>query len=274
VYDVSLDEHSVGRLALMGDLREALEADALHLNFQPKVLLSDETCVGVEVLLRWRHHSFGQIPPDQIIPLAEQTGLIQTLTYWVLDKALEQCAAWRQQGLDLPVAVNLSVLNLQDENLPQRVRESLERHHLTARDLVLEITESAMMANPASSMENLTLLHQMGIPLTIDDFGTGFSSLAYLKNLPVSELKLDKSFIIGLCAGAEDEVIVRSTIELAHNLGLRVVAEGVETDVARDLLISFGCDLAQGYFYSRPVEGDRVMGWVTSHNEHIPEPLV
>jgi len=266
-YDVSQDEHSVGRLSLMGDLHDALEADELHLHFQPKVSLTDGSCVGAEALLRWKHDKFGQIPPDQIIPLAEQTGLIQSLTYWVLDKALAQCALWRQQGLMLPVSVNLSVLNLQDEEMAERVRTSLEQHGLLAQDLVLEITESAMMANPASSVEKLTDIYQMGIPLSIDDFGTGFSSLAYLKDLPVTELKLDKSFITDLCVGAEDEVIVRSTIELAHNLGLRVVAEGVETDDTHKLLQIYGCDQAQGYFYNRPIEGSKMLGWLKQRNE-------
>ena len=264
-YDIEQDEYSIGRLALMGDLRDAIQNDELSLQFQPQLRLADQTCVGVEVLLRWRHAKYGQIPPDQIITLAERTDLINPLAYWVIDQALMQCAHWRQQGLTLTVAVNLSVLNLQDGGLIEHVKTTLQRHDLPPPSLMLEITESAMMANPVSAMDNLSQLADMGVQLSIDDFGTGFSSLAYLKNLPVVELKLDKSFIIQLRAGADDEVIVRSTIDLGHNLGLRVVAEGVETLAASELLKDFGCDLVQGYYYSHPLDVSQLGRWLQAH---------
>jgi diguanylate cyclase (GGDEF)-like protein len=261
-YDIEQDEHSIGRLAIMNDLRDALQNDELYLQFQPQLDLDDESCVGVEALLRWHHDKYGQIPPDQIVSMAERTDLINPLAYWVIDHALQQCAQWRQQKQTLTVAINLSVLNLEDDKLMDQVQASLQRHELPPGVLILEITESAMMANPVSAMENLTKLADLGIQLAIDDFGTGFSSLTYLKNLPVVELKLDKSFITHLRPGDDDEVIVRSTIDLGHNLGLRIVAEGVETIEASDLLKEFGCDFVQGYYYSKPLDAEKLGDWL------------
>lgn len=265
-YDIEQDDYSIGRLALAGDLRDALQNDELSLQFQPQLSLVDQTCVGVEALLRWNHAKYGQIPSDQIITLAERTDLIIPLAYWVIDQAVSQCAHWQQLGLTLSVAVNLSVYNLQDTNLIEQVQATLQRYNLPPSSLVLEITESAMMANPVFAMENLSQLADMGVKLSIDDFGTGFSSLAYLKNLPVEELKLDKSFIIQLRPGSDDEVIVRSTIDLGHNLGLRVVAEGVETSAASELLKDFGCDFVQGYFYSHPLDALQLEDWLHAHS--------
>jgi EAL domain-containing protein (putative c-di-GMP-specific phosphodiesterase class I) len=264
-YDTEQDEYSIGRLALVADLRSALEQDELSLQFQPQLRLADQRCIGVEALLRWRHADYGQIPPDQIVALAERTDLINPLTYWVINQAVSHCAQWHQQGLGLNVAVNLSVFNLQDADLITQVKAILQRHDLPPASLMLEVTESAMMANPTFAMENLRKLAAMGIQLAIDDFGTGFSSLAYLKNLPVVELKLDRAFITHLRAGASDEVIVRSTIELGHNLGLRVVAEGVETIDASELLQDFGCDLVQGYYYSHPLDAPQLERWLKAH---------
>jgi predicted signal transduction protein with EAL and GGDEF domain len=265
-YDIEQDEHSIGRLAIMNDLRDALQNDELYLQFQPQLDLGNESCVGVEALLRWNHGKYGQIPPDQIVGMAERTDLINPLAYWVIDHALRQCAQWRQQKQTLTVAVNLSVLNLQDNQLMDQVEASLQRHELPPGALILEITESAMMANPASAMENLSKLADMGVQLAIDDFGTGFSSLTYLKDLPVVELKLDKSFITHLRPGDDDEVIVRSTIDLGHNLGLRIVAEGVETIEASDLLKEFGCDFVQGYYFSRPLDVSQLEDWLQKHS--------
>jgi diguanylate cyclase (GGDEF)-like protein len=261
-YDIEQDEYSIGRLALMSDLRDALHNDELSLHFQPQLNLADQSCVGVEALLRWNHAIYGQIPPDQIITLAERTDLIIPLTYWVIDQAVSQCAHWQQLGLKLSMAVNLSALNLHSSDLIEQVQATLQLHNLSPSLLILEITESAMMANPEFAMKNLSLLADMGVRLAIDDFGTGFSSLAYLKNLPVVELKLDKSFITQLRPGSDDEVIVRSTIDLGHNLGLRVVAEGVETLAASALLKEFGCDLVQGYLYSHPLDATQLENWL------------
>lgn len=265
VYDPDTDQHSIGRLTLNSDLRQALSANELELHFQPKLDLKKNRVTGAEALLRWRHPSHGPIPPDQVVPMAEQTGLIKPLTFWVLDAALRQCAAWNKQGLDLSVAVNLSPTNLQDTDLPIQVQEHLQRHDLPASKLVLEITESAMMMNPTRAIAILEELDAMGVSIAIDDFGTGLSSLSYLKRLPVDELKIDKSFVMDMQNDENDAMIVRSTVELAHNLGLRVVAEGVEKLEIQQMLALLGCDEIQGYYLSRPQPGPQFIAWVIEH---------
>ena len=262
VYDPREDQHSVGRLALMSDLYDALDSDALELYYQPKINVATGAVVGVEALLRWHHPRFGAITPDEMIPLAEQTGLIKPLTLWVLTKAIRDCADWLKAGIDVAVAVNLSVYNLQDAGFVGQVQDRLNSHELPARHLSLEITESAMMANPTHAVEILRLLDGMGVRLAVDDFGTGFSSLAYLKQLPVDELKIDKSFVMHMTEDENDAVIVRSTIDLAHNLGLRVVAEGVESQDVWDLLEILGCDEAQGHFMSHPLASEQIVHWL------------
>jgi diguanylate cyclase (GGDEF)-like protein len=262
VYDKKDDEYSVGRLSLMSDLREAIEKDALALHFQPKFDIYTGTVIGAEALLRWDHTNYGAIPPDQIVTLAEQTGLIDSLSDWVLAKALKQCSHWHSQGLDFSIAVNLSVYNLKNAALVAHIKELLSEHDLPHDALMLEITESAMMANPMQSMETLSQLDAMGVKLAIDDFGTGFSSLAYLKQLPVDELKIDKSFVFDLINDENDEMIVRSTIELAHNMGLNVVAEGVECAETYRMLQELGCDMAQGYFLSPPLKKSHLEKWL------------
>lgn len=264
IYDPSTDEHSVGRLTLNGDLRQALISNELELHYQPKLDLKQNKVTGVEALLRWRHPNHGPIPPDQVVPMAEQTGLIKPLTLWVLDAALRQCAMWEIQGLSLTMAVNLSPTNLQDTNLPREIQELLQRHHLPANRLVLEITESAMMANPNRAIAILTELDSMGVSIAIDDFGTGLSSLSYLKRLPVDELKIDKSFVMDMQNDENDAMIVRSTIELAHNLGLRVVAEGVEKLEIQQMLAVLGCDEIQGYYLSRPQPAQHFNAWLAA----------
>ncbi len=267
VYDPREDQHSVGRLALMTDLYDALDADALELNYQPKIHVPSGEVIGVEALLRWHHPRLGAIAPDEIIPLAEQTGLIKPLTLWVLTRAIRDCSRWLKAGLDVSVAVNLSVYNLQDTGFVSQVQDRLNHYDLDARHLTLEITESAMMANPAHAVEILTLLDGMGVRLAVDDFGTGFSSLAYLKQLPVDELKIDKSFVLQMTEDENDAVIVRSTIDLAHNLGLRVVAEGVESQDVWDLLEILGCDEAQGHFMSRPLAAAHIEQWLLEQSK-------
>ena len=262
IYNPKEDQHSVGRLALMSDLRHALDIKSLHLHYQPKVNIADNTVIGVEALLRWNHPKFGMIPPDEIIPLAEQTGLIKPLTLWVLDESAKQSKEWLNNGIKLCVAVNLSVYNLQDLDFVDEVKKTLSKYELVPEYIRMEVTESTMMANPQNAVQVLTQLNEMGVKISIDDFGTGFSSLAYLKQLPVDELKIDKSFVIDMTDSDDDAVIVRSTIDLAHNLGLHVVAEGVESRDAWNILEMLGCDLAQGIYMGSPMTKSDLEIWL------------
>jgi diguanylate cyclase (GGDEF)-like protein len=263
IYDAKYDRHSPRRLALMGELRQAIDGDQLLLHYQPKIEMRTRRVVGVEALVRWRHPEHGLIPPDQFILPAEGSGLIHPLTRWVLSTALRQCCAWSQAGIQINVAVNLSRRNLQDQQLPDIVAELLSVSGVAPSCLDLEITESAIMADPVRAVETLMRLSKMGLHLSIDDFGTGYSSLASLKRLPVNALKIDKSFVIGMAADENDMVIVRSTIELAHNLGLKVVAEGVEDQSIWDRLSTLGCDEAQGYYLCRPIPAEDLTSWLS-----------
>lgn len=263
VYATDRDQTSPRRLALMGELRHAIDDNQLFPLYQPKINLQRGRVVGVETLLRWQHPNFGVIPPDQFIPLAEQTGLIKPLTMWVLTAALRQCRLWLEAGLEFSVAVNLSVRNLLDPQLPSQVGELLKRCEVAPQFLELEITESIIMADPIRAMEILSELRKMGIGLSIDDFGTGYSSLGYLKKLAVDEIKIDKSFVKEMAHNEDDTAIVRSTIDLAHNLGLKVVAEGVEDQETLDRLVALGCDEAQGYHISRPIPAPDLTRWMT-----------
>jgi diguanylate cyclase (GGDEF)-like protein len=258
-YDSEQDRHSVFQLTLEPELRSALERDALALYFQPKIDMAAGKISGAEALLRWNHPERGFIPPDTFIPIAEQTGLIEPLTRWVLNKALEQCAAWHRMGFPISVAVNLSARSLHNANIIDHVAQALVAWDVSPRFLYLELTESAIMADPDRAMELLTRLHNMGVVLSVDDFGTGYSSLAYLKKLPVDEIKIDKSFVIDMNRDSNDSVIVRSTIDLAHNMSLRVVAEGVEDMDILQQLTALRCDIVQGYFLSRPLPADEFM---------------
>jgi diguanylate cyclase (GGDEF)-like protein len=262
VYARERDEYSPDRLTLLTELRRAIDRGQLLLHYQPKADLRTGDIQGVEALVRWQHPERGMIPPNEFIPPAQKTGVITPLTMFVLDEALRQCRTWALQGMELCVAVNLSTRNLLDVHLPDTVGELLARWEVPARLLELEITESTILADPVRAMEILSRLDEMGIRLAIDDFGTGYSSLAYLKRLPVDELKIDKSFILGMEESENDAVIVRSTIDLGRNLGLRVVAEGVETAKAWNRLLSLGCDIAQGYYLSRPVPADQLTEWL------------
>lgn len=264
IYDARADQHTIGRLSLMSDLRKAIDESQLELHYQPQLDVATQRVVAAEALLRWRHDRYGPIPPQQAISLAETTGLIQSLTWWVLERAIGECGDWQKTHPGLGVAVNLSMHNLQESGLPQRLGELLERHGLTADLLTLEITESAMMSEPEHTLAILGELDNMGVALSVDDFGTGFSSLAYLKQLPVDELKIDRSFVSDMADDDNDAVIVRSTIDLAHNLGLRVVAEGVEQSATQDLLEILRCDRAQGYWYSKPLPAPLLLDWLTN----------
>jgi EAL domain-containing protein (putative c-di-GMP-specific phosphodiesterase class I) len=253
VYDPSVDQHCPKRLALLGGLRLALERDELLLHYQPKADLRSGDIRGVEALVRWQHPEHGLLGPGEFIPLAERTGLIHPLTRSVLDGALDQAARWRRAGSPLSVAVNVSTRCLLDLAFPDQIAGQLAGWEVPPHLLVLEITESAVMADPARALEVLRGLHALGVAIAIDDFGTGYSSMAYLKELPVDELKIDRPFVSQMAASSRDAVIVRSTIDLGHNLGLRVVAEGVETRQAWEALAALGCDLAQGYYLGRPM---------------------
>jgi diguanylate cyclase (GGDEF)-like protein len=242
------------RLTVLGDLRRALDGDEeLFLNYQPKYTLDGERIEGAEALLRWQHPLLGLIPPDEFIPIAEGTGIILRLTERVLGMALGQLRRWTDAGHVVPVAVNLSTRCLLDAGLPDLVERLLAEHGVPARLLRLEVTESAVMGDAARCMEVLQRLHDLGVKLSIDDFGTGYSSMAYLRRLPVDELKIDRSFVLGMCTTQQDAVLVRTAIDLGHNLGLTVVAEGVEGPQHVDALRELGCDIAQGYHYARPM---------------------
>ena len=267
VYTRERDDYSPDRLTLLTELRRAIDRGELLLHYQPKADLRTGEIDGVEALVRWQHPERGMIPPDEFIPPAQKTGVIGPLTMFVLDEALRQCRTWSLQGLELCVAVNLSTRNLLDLHLPEAVDELLARWEVPARLLELEITESTILADPVRAMQILSRLDEMGVRLSIDDFGTGYSSLAYLKRLPVDELKIDKSFILGMEESENDEVIVRSTIDLGRNLGLRVVAEGVETAQAWSRLAQLGCNIAQGYYLSRPVPADELTEWFADRAE-------
>src|ERR687895_203182 len=262
VYTRERDAYSPDRLTLLTELRRAIDRGQLVLHYQPKVDLRTGEIHGVEALVRWKHPERGMVPPDEFIPPAQKTGVIGPLTMFVLDEALRQCRTWALQGLDLCVAVNLSTRNLLDVHLPDTVGELLSRWEVPPSFLELEITESTILADPVRAMQILSRLDEMGLRLAIDDFGTGYSSLAYLKRLPVDELKIDKSFILGMEDSENDAVIVRSTIDLGRNLGLRVVAEGIETSTAWNRLASLGCDIAQGYYLSRPVPASDLTEWI------------
>jgi diguanylate cyclase (GGDEF)-like protein len=262
VYTRERDDYSPDRLTLLTGLRRAIDRGELLLHYQPKADLRTGEILGVEALVRWRHPERGVIPPDEFIPAAQKTGVIGPLTMFVLDEALRQCRTWCLQGIELCVAVNLSTRNLLDLHLPEAVAELLARWEVPACLLELEITESTILADPVRAMQILSRLDEMGVRLSIDDFGTGYSSLAYLKRLPVDELKIDKSFILGMDESENDEVIVRSTIDLGRNLGLRVVAEGVESSQAWSRLAQLGCNVAQGYFLSRPMPAEQLTQWL------------
>ncbi len=241
------------RLALAGDLRGAIERDELTLVYQPKVDLINGRVRSLEALARWTHAQLGVVSPGEFVPIAEQTGGARRLTSWALGTAIRQMAEWRRQGIDIDVAVNLSAPDLLDSQLGDEILETLREHGVAPTRLILEITEGAVMRDPALAVRNMQLLRIAGVRFSLDDFGTGYSSLSQLSRLPLDELKIDRSFIVRAHERRDDVTIIMSTIELAHNMGLKVVAEGVETQEAYNLLRRLGCDLVQGYLVSRPL---------------------
>jgi len=254
MYDSSLDYNTVGRLDLLGELRQALDENQFCLYYQPRINLDDISLEGVEVLVRWQHPQQGLIMPDSFIPLLEETGHITSLTRWIFRHAIEQLAVWQLSTPGLTLSLNVSTKDLCDQNLATELDDILQEYHVPAHSIILEITESALMQYTHYTRHTLSALEQLGVKLAIDDFGTGYSSLSYLKEMHISELKIDKSFVINMLDDENDKVIVHSTIELGHNLGLQVVAEGVEDEATCKILQGLNCKHAQGYYFSRPVD--------------------
>ena len=253
LYDSELDPHKPERLSMMGELRHGLDEGQFRLYYQPKIDIARGTITAVEALIRWIHPKRGLMPPDSFIPLAEQTGNIRKLTDWLLRTAIRQARAWADKGIEVKIACNLSARDLSNRELPGDIGNLLDAHGVAASSLILEITESAVMQDPTHALEVLAHLHRMGLTLSIDDYGTGYSSLAYLKRLPVHEIKIDKSFVLELASNRGDAILVKSTIELGHNLGLKVTAEGIEDEESLEILSAYGCETGQGYFISKPV---------------------
>ncbi|MCT2587227.1 putative bifunctional diguanylate cyclase/phosphodiesterase [Actinophytocola gossypii] len=261
-YAPSMGQMFLRRFQLVTQFRQALETGQVSVHYQPKVALPSREVLGVEALVRWVHPEFGRLDPDEFVPAVEAAGLVDALTDFVLDKALVRIRAWMDRGLRIGVAVNLSVRSLANLDFPELVAGALERHRVPPELLTLELTESGVMADPQRALPVLRGLHTLGVVLAVDDFGTGYSSLAYLRQLPVDEVKIDKSFVFGMGSDLGDLAVVRSIVELGHSLGLVVVAEGVEEDTARDQLAAMGCDVAQGYLISRPLSEDRLEAWL------------
>jgi len=269
IYSQEQDENSPERLQLTADLRRAIDRDRLVLHYQPRVDLESGRVNDVEALVRWPHPALGLLQPEQFIPLAEHLGLIGSLSRWALNAALSEMQRWRQADLPLCVAVNLSSRDLHDTRLVNSIGRLLQTLTIDAPCLAVELTESAVMSDPEHSMKTLTRLHDMGVRIVIDDFGTGYSSLSYLRRLPVDEIKIDKSFVMDMADTEDHAFIVRTIIDLGHNLGMRVVAEGVETQATLDLLRTMGCDIGQGYYLGRPMPADEVAGWVAAEQGGI-----
>lgn len=260
-YTTSLDANSSSRLALVSELRDAVSGGGLELWYQPQTDLTSGKVLSVEALVRWRHPTRGLVPPDEFIPIAEQTGLIDGLTDFVLNEAMRQCSAWAAQGLFLSVAVNVSARSLRREAFTTEVRQALTRHRVPASSLIVEITESAMMEDPKRASARLRELRASGVRISVDDFGTGYSSLSNLKHLPVDEVKIDRSFVTHMVEDSEDDAIVASIVQLVQRLGMSVVAEGVETAEVLERLTELGCNTAQGYFMSKPLEAAALRTW-------------
>jgi diguanylate cyclase (GGDEF)-like protein len=272
VYDAKLDKHSPHRLTLMGELRHAIETDELVLHFQPKLKIKTGEIVEAEALVRWQHPQHDLMRPDDFIPLAERTGLIKPLTLWVLTRALQQHTSWKKAGIDIGVAVNMSAHGLLDLELPDLIAGMLASHGAAPDRLILEITETTIMVDQERALQILTRLADMGVRLSIDDFGTGYSSLAYLSKLPVKEIKIDKSFVMDMTENPKHAMIVHATVDLAHNLGLEVIAEGSADHDVFAQLEKLGCDAAQGNYVSMPLAAPDFLRWMKESNWHARKP--
>jgi diguanylate cyclase len=264
VYEPAKDTNSIRQLTLSGELRQAIVGGLLTMEFQPQFDIRARAVTSVEALARWRHPRLGYVPPFEFVTHAEQAGLIPELTRWTFDSALTHLARWNASGLDLKMSVNLSPKMLHDDHMPQLLAELLDSYAVPPEQLTLEITESALVIDPDAARANVQRLAALGVRLAIDDFGTGYSSLSFLQQLPLHELKIDKSFVFGMLQSANDAVIVRSTIDLAHNLGLKVVAEGVESLDAIEALAKLRCDQVQGFFISPAMGSEMLLQWLGS----------
>jgi diguanylate cyclase (GGDEF)-like protein len=261
-YTPEQDQRDPDRLTLTSELQRAIEEDELVLHYQPKIGLASGGVVGIEALVRWQHPERGLLAPDRFIPLAEEAGLMDGLSRWVLNSALRQCRVWRSSGIDLPVAINLSSQNLHDTQLPDKIESALATWELEASAMIVEITERELVVQSGQTIGILNRLRRMGVRVAIDDFGAGNAALGYLKTLPIDLLKIDKSFIKDMLASERDAAIVRATIDLAHSLGLTVVAEGVEDSATLEQLSRLGCDIVQGYYLSRPLTPGAFESWL------------
>jgi predicted signal transduction protein with EAL and GGDEF domain len=269
-YDAARDPSSLARLAMVNDLRDAIDNGELDVVFQPQADLRTGRVVAAEALVRWEHPTHGRVPPDVFVPLAEHAGLIRPLTRHVIRRALAARRRWADEGSDIRVSVNLSVRDLLDAQLPVEVTAELLASRTPPAALVLEITETSVMVDPARTRAVLERLHELGIGLAVDDFGTGYSSLAYLKVLPVDEVKIDRAFVSEVATDDSDAAIVRSVVDLGRNLGLRVVAEGVEDEPGWQRLRELGCDMAQGYLLCRPIPAGEMAAWLDRRREPAP----
>lgn len=267
LYTDDLDTTGPHKLILMADLHQAIENDSLTLHFQPKIDLKQRKVTGVETLVRWNHPKYGLIPSDRFVPVAERTGLIQHLTHWVLNQALKQLSQWHKEGVHIGISINLSTLDITDVELPETIAGLIAAYDIDPHWITLELTESAFMHDQERSLETLNQLAQFGLKLSIDDFGTGYSSLSYLSQLPVNEIKIDKSFVMGMKHNKQDNVIVQMTIDLAKNLELIVVAEGIEDAETYDALTRLNCHMGQGYHMSKPIPADDFLTWLQTTNE-------
>jgi diguanylate cyclase (GGDEF)-like protein len=264
-YEASRDDNNLSRLVLLGDLRRAIAASELTMYYQPKINSGTGALSSVEALVRWQHPRLGLLQPDEFIPLAESTVIIHALTTEVLRLALTQARKWADAGRPIPVSVNISARSLLDSSFPAQVRELLDAHRVPPHLLSLELTETAVMTDRDLALTVLQALDSMAVSLSIDDFGTGYSSMSYLKTLPVKELKIDRSFVMGMANDPDSAVIVRSAVDLGHNLGMTVVAEGVQDGIAQDELADMGCDLVQGYQICRPIPARELELWIETH---------
>ncbi|MEM9100754.1 MAG: EAL domain-containing protein [Pseudomonadota bacterium] len=262
LYDPALDQNTPKRFQLMSELKQAIQKEQLTLFYQPKVNLKKNRVTHVEALVRWQHPNLGMIPPDSFIPFAEQSGQIKPLSNWVLKTAAKQYQEWQAQNINLSIAVNISAQDINDDDFFNHFYQVVKKHNLPHHAITLEVTESAVVQDVEKAIQVLKTFKNQGTHLSIDDYGTGYSSLAQLKHLPLHELKIDKSFVQQLPNNADDAIIVQSTIELSHNMGLSVVAEGVETQEAMDWLRKNACEFAQGYFISRPLPADKFNRWL------------
>ncbi len=262
IYENALKPAARDQLSLLGELRHAVEHDELCLHFQPKIEFSTGRVAGAEVLLRWQHPTRGLLSPADFIPFAEQTGFIRWLTRWTLDHSMAQAVQWQHAGMAINLAVNISAEDIGDSRFDARLAAQLSRHKLPPSLLTLELTESGAIEDPARALHMLTAIAALGVSLSIDDFGTGYSSLSHLARMPVHEMKIDRSFILSLESDPEFATVVRSAIDMGHGLGLKVVAEGIETAAAADRLRQFGCDIAQGFHYAKPMPREDFEAWL------------